>query len=111
MNVLMSKLSNLVPAAMLRKPTPLSAVKRQDTRWSSSFNMVDRYMKIRQFIGVIKHDDVSDLKLSAKQDTEVEALFPKLCEFQSVTKEIQSTSITFADVKFFLSPSLMTIQK
>ncbi|RAW31403.1 hypothetical protein PC110_g12236 [Phytophthora cactorum] len=47
---LMRKLRTLNQAVKLRAKTPLRAVLRQDTRWASTFSMLKRYFRLREFI-------------------------------------------------------------
>lgn len=46
-NEIMKKLKTLNAAAKLRKRTPLRARTRNETRWSSTFEMLLRYRKLK----------------------------------------------------------------
>ena len=48
--LLMKKLSTIKGAARLAKPSPLAAVQRNDTRWSSSFEMLRRFFELESVL-------------------------------------------------------------
>ena len=55
---LMLKLKQLKKPAALRRPSQLSTIRLNDTKWSSTFNMLNRYCELKDFI------DVSDTDLA-----------------------------------------------
>ena len=66
---LMHKLCYHIPAAMLRRLTPLSAFTANVTRWSSTHAMLKRYVAIREFITEIDLTEISLLLLSSEGKT------------------------------------------
>lgn len=58
---LMTKLRNLIPFPKLREHTPLKPLRNIATRWRLTFNMLQRYRAIREFIPKISLGDVSVL--------------------------------------------------
>ncbi|KAG3241349.1 hypothetical protein PI124_g13790 [Phytophthora idaei] len=74
---LMRKLRTLNQAAKLRVKTPLVPVHRQDTRWSSTFSMLDRYFRLREFLSA-DDEDIADLLPSRSVHRKLEDLLSKL---------------------------------
>lgn len=64
----MKKTSFQIAAAKLRKLTHLRSKLRNDTRWSSSFSMVNRYRKLQSFFPQIDLPDVQELCLNDEDD-------------------------------------------
>lgn len=96
---LMKKLSFQIPAAKLRMHTPLKATQRNETRWSSTYTMLSRFLELLPFLPRIDDDDVQLLIPSDQQNTEIRELCVKLAELDSVTKTLQNASTTMADVR------------
>ncbi|ETL25804.1 hypothetical protein L916_20405 [Phytophthora nicotianae] len=48
------------PSCKMRMKTPLMPILRQDTRWSSTFSMLERYIRLREFLSA-NDDDMMDL--------------------------------------------------
>ena len=102
-NSLMIELTNLKNAGRLRKlmkeenQRPLLPIKRNQTRWLSTFNMVKRYFKLKPFIQRIEETEAfwpirDDEKLLT---TNIELLK----ELESLTTYIQGDSITLYDTR------------
>lgn len=66
--LLMKKLSYQITAEILRQITPLTAKQANETRWCSTFTMLKRYVRIKEYIPLIKHQEVGDLLLSSEDD-------------------------------------------
>lgn len=66
-HTLMIKLRQLIPAAKLCRLTHLKSRCRNATRWSSSFQMLDRYEKIRDVLPKLGLDYIDELLQSARQ--------------------------------------------
>ncbi|KAJ8577246.1 hypothetical protein ON010_g1963 [Phytophthora cinnamomi] len=66
---LMIRLRTLTQSARLRAKTQLRPVIRQDTRWSSTFAILNRYFKSLEFINS-RDDDIADLMPSPAPDFE-----------------------------------------
>jgi hypothetical protein len=64
-------LRNVKQAGKLRTKTKLSAVLRNDTRWSSTFQMLERFFEIKDFI------DTSDGGLAVNLPSGLEMLLFK----------------------------------
>ncbi|ETO77890.1 hypothetical protein F444_06981 [Phytophthora nicotianae P1976] len=83
--------------AELKKHTELLPVKRNVTRWSSTFGMVERYVRIRQDIK--KVDAVEELIPTDGKHRKLLALLEHLKKFESVCKRLQRDETNMADVR------------
>ncbi|ETI44632.1 hypothetical protein F443_10683 [Phytophthora nicotianae P1569] len=95
---LMRKLRTLKQAAKLRAKTPLVAVLRQDTRWSSTFAMLKRYCKLSECISA-DDEELADLLLSRGDHRKLDALLASLQDVASVSKHLQSDGLTLLDAR------------
>ena len=94
----MITLRNVKQAGKLRTKTPLEPVIRNDTRWSSTHNMLLRFFCIREFL------DDTDIALIHNMPTplEVNALniaMEDLKEFESTTILLQDEKRTMSEVR------------
>ena len=93
----MKKASTLKVSAQLRKLTTLRPVKENDTRWSSTFFMIERFFRIQSELSA-----VADLIPLIPSLFEVDLLakgFVHLKHFNQVTKSLQEEGITFVRVR------------
>ena len=93
----MKKASTLKIAAKLRQLTKYACVKENDTRWSSTFNMVKRYFKIQPQLNAIV-----ELLTLLPTPVEVDALargFRSLTKFDAITVMLQREAITLVEVR------------
>lgn len=98
-NCLMVKLRTLLLSAQLLKLTPLRPKTRNTTRWSSSFEMVSRYMLIKEFLRKLDSDEVDNLCPTPAENRRIEALLKQLKVLESVTKMLQEESTSVSDVR------------
>ena len=89
---LMGKLSNIKQAAKLRRTTALQPVKRNVTRWSSTYSMVKRFFELEQ------HLDPRDAELipfipSRREEQELRNIFSDMKDFESVSKKLQEAGM------------------
>ncbi|RHY85750.1 hypothetical protein DYB26_013968 [Aphanomyces astaci] len=69
------------------------------TRWSSVYTMVQRYVDIRTFIALIDDDaDLDELRLSTREDREVDLLLAQLENFVTVTLALQRDTMSLYDM-------------
>lgn len=92
------KLRNLKSAAELRKHTNLKPKLDCPTRWSSSFEMVERYSKLRHIYGQLVQANVSNDLLSLREDQEIDTLHESLKYFNVFVKELQKDNMTLSKV-------------
>ncbi|KAE9274409.1 hypothetical protein PR003_g29614, partial [Phytophthora rubi] len=96
-NTLMSKLSQANNFAQLAKATNLHPIKRNITRWSSSFEMLQRYERIRPQIKTV--EAVEELIPTGASHRKLIELLQHMKKFDSVTKKLQCDGIDLADVR------------
>jgi hypothetical protein len=97
-NSLMVSLRNVKQAGKLRTRTPLEPVTRNDTRWSSTYDMLLRFFCIREFL------DDTDSALVHYMPTPLEVnelslALDDLKEFESTTKLLQDEKRTMSEVR------------
>ncbi|EGZ05724.1 hypothetical protein PHYSODRAFT_289169 [Phytophthora sojae] len=81
-----------------RLKTPLRPVIRQDTRWSSTFEMVQRYLQLLEFLDA-EGDDLMDLLPPPAMNKRLRALYQELCDIESVSKALQGHDVDLLDVR------------
>ncbi|KAE8891566.1 hypothetical protein PF005_g10966 [Phytophthora fragariae] len=98
---LMKKLCTVKGRALLRSYTSLAPVMRNDTRWSSTHAMLQRYTKLEPFLRSLDAETVSvselePLWLTRAENLRVTSLLKDLDYFESVTKTLQGTTLTLS---------------
>ncbi|RLN92817.1 hypothetical protein BBJ28_00025410 [Nothophytophthora sp. Chile5] len=101
---LMLKLRTIKGRALLRRVMKLSPVLRNDTRWSSSFEMLKRYVVLEPLIGSLGHGvleeyDIQPLLLRCSENDRARALLNDLRNFEGVTKTLQQSNLTLSGVR------------
>lgn len=101
-NCIMKKFKNLLHAAKLREYSHLRAVTKNDTRWSSTFNMISRYFELSNaFCEIGKHDvEVKLLRLTKTEEKNLSLLFKKLESLNQVTLALQNPKTTISTVQY-----------
>ncbi len=97
-NELMKTLGNIKQAGKLRKKTDLEPIKRNATRWSSTYEMLKRFFEIKEFI------DDEDEQLachlpSGLQLLSLQKLLQDLKQFEDITKELQKAAVSLSHVR------------
>jgi hypothetical protein len=95
---LMVTLRNVKQAGKLRTKTKLSPVLRNDTRWSSTYQMLKRFFELKDFI------DASDRAMVVNLPTGLEIItlqevMKNLEEFETATKLLQDNKRTLLEVR------------
>ncbi|EGZ15692.1 hypothetical protein PHYSODRAFT_506404 [Phytophthora sojae] len=103
-HALMTKLRTIKGRALLRRVSHLSPLLRNDTRWSSTYEMVARYVKLQPAIIKLVHDllvqyEVQPLLLRRAEHERAKALEKDLEKFEGVTKELQRSTLTLSAVR------------
>jgi hypothetical protein len=101
----MLKLSTLKQAGKLRQKTSLEPVKRNETRWSSTYQMIERFYRLREFL------DQDDMELMEFIPTgpdlvQIQGLQKHLQIFQDVTKQLQKSDLTLIDCRLIFDEIL-----
>ena len=73
-NNLMLKQRNLVLSAKLRRMTLFRPLIRNTTRWSSTFNLLNRYVRLREFVEQIESVEIDEMILMPSENRKVDAL-------------------------------------
>ena len=98
-NSIMKKCKTLKIAGELRERTDLCAVMRNVTRWSSTYEMVQRYLILREFID-IGNPEIAVLMPTIVENGEIETMVRDMKDFESVTKHLQKEDgVTLSDVR------------
>ncbi|KAF1785576.1 hypothetical protein GQ600_16930 [Phytophthora cactorum] len=84
---------------ILMLKTKLRPVLNQATCWSSTFCIVNRYMKLLEFIQ--DGDDLAEYLPSPAANRTLRKLLEDLKKIESVSKELQSKSVSIADVRSY----------
>jgi hypothetical protein len=103
-HALMSKLRTIKGRALLRRVSHLSPLLRNDTRWSSTYEMVARYVKLQPAITQLGHDllvdhEIQPLLLRRAEHERVKALEKDLIKFEGVTQALQKSTLTMSAVR------------
>ena len=98
-HALMTKLKTLILAARLMKLSQLRAKTRNVTRWSSTYEMLLRYNRLKDFLPKLNSSDIDSLCLSSSENRRVDTLLTNLKELESVTKILQAESTKLSDVR------------
>ena len=94
----MKKLQSLKNRAVLRKSTTLVPVIRNSTRWSSTYEMLKRYLELRPMIDS-SSIELATLLPNATENLMTEILFRDLKKFQSITLKLQSEDVDLGQVR------------
>ena len=103
----MKKAATLKVSAKLRQLTKLAVVRENATRWSSTYEMIDRYFKIQMQLSAL----VELLEL-LPTPLEVDTLsrgFRCLENFQAITKILQRDRIPFTEVRGIFITSVLPL--
>ncbi|KAG3127650.1 hypothetical protein PI124_g21880 [Phytophthora idaei] len=76
--------------------TKLRPVIRQDTRWGSTFAIVNRYFTLLEFIDT-NDDDIADLVPSPAYNRRLRALLNDVKKVESVSKALQGEDVSLLD--------------
>ncbi|KAG7361649.1 hypothetical protein IV203_036750 [Nitzschia inconspicua] len=98
---LMKKLKNIIPAAKLRKLTPLRAKCSNATRWSSTYEMLLRYKQLEEFLP--KLGLMEALQAENRTLLEVRDLFDEVIKKYPETKDRLSENASIIHDKLFES--------
>lgn len=96
---LMKKLRNPKRRAQLRNYTNLSPLVCNDTRWSSTYEMLRRYIEVKEHLPQLHVEEIDDLIPSRKEHDGILDLCKTLGSLDSVTKCLQKDSTTISEVR------------
>ncbi|KAG6611487.1 uncharacterized protein IUM83_15634 [Phytophthora cinnamomi] len=101
---LMTKFRTIKGRALLRRVSSLAPLLLNDTRWSSTYAMVKRYLHLEPAIsqlghGVLVDYDWQPLLLRRAEHERARGLLKDLTAFEGVTKALQKTTLTLSAVR------------
>ncbi|KAE9346625.1 hypothetical protein PF008_g8198 [Phytophthora fragariae] len=101
----MSKLRTIKGRTLLRRVSHLSPLSN-DIRWSSTYEMVARFVELQLAITQLGHDllfdhEVQPLLLRRAEHERVKALEKDHIKFEGVTQALQKSSLTMPAVRLF----------
>lgn len=95
----MIKLKTLLLSEKLATYTSLRARTRNETRWGSTFDMLQRYQKVFNHPDLLDSRKVAGLALNTAADHRVNRLFEHLENLDSFTRRLQKNNKTIATVR------------
>ena len=98
-NRLMVKFRKLAFGSKLRQLLPLRRRILNVTRWSSAFEMLHRFLRMRDFLPQINFTIVDEMALTVAKNRRVECLVETLMEFEAVTNSLQDDETSMSDVR------------
>lgn len=106
----MKKLKHIKSAGKLRRVTKLKPVLRNVTRWSSTYNMIKRYLQFTQLGDRLLEIDstLPDVLLSRTELAKVTRKMETFRRLEHISKLIQAEKVTMFDVRFYFD-SLMDL--
>lgn len=99
-NILMGRLKGLKLSGLLRDMTHLRPIQRNITRWSSTADMVSRYLQLKHHLAHLEssHELIDHLP-SVREANDLAVLDVTLSKLNSVTKALQRKSLDLGDVR------------
>ncbi|OWZ08901.1 hypothetical protein PHMEG_00018486 [Phytophthora megakarya] len=102
-HALITKMRTIKGRAILRRVTDLSPLLRNDTRWSSTHEIVKRYTKLDPALNSLAHGSLVDfeiqpLMLRRAESERSHALLKLLNDFEGVTKTLQRSALTLSAI-------------
>jgi hypothetical protein len=107
-DAIMVRLRTLKEASKLRDKTDYAAILRNSTRWSSTHDMVVRYLILQQFLDVADAQ-LADVLLSPAEQFQVANLKTHLVKLNKVTLKLQTHGISMAGTTLEQMPVLSRI--
>ena len=104
-SLVMKKASTLKIAAKLRQLTAYSTVRENDTRWSSTYQMLTRFFKIQSQLSVLA--ELLELLPSHLETDILSKAHRSLTKFDQVTVMLQRKGMTFVEARWILDEVLV----
>ena len=100
---LMKRLRTLKNAAALRKKTDLRPVMRNQTRWSSAFKMISRFLELYPFLDVT-NPEIAEFLPTAIEKIEIECVYEDLKKLDSITLKLQNDKLSLFETRVLFDP-------
>ena len=99
-NTLMGKLKSLKLSGKLREHTPLQPIQRNKTFWSSTYDMINRYIELKPFLDFFQEEpNLIDNLLTPRENNDLQTLQDDLKNLFSVTCALQRENLDLYDVR------------
>lgn len=99
-NQLTSKLLTVKSAAKLRRTIELQPLKKNDTRWTSTYSMVERFFALLPHLDEFSDDEtITELIPTKIKQIVLKALMKKMSDFHETTLELQKASTSVVLVR------------
>ena len=98
-STLMKKARTAKNSARLRQLTNLKAIKENDTRWSSTFNMLSRYLRLKEELSAV--DALVDFLPGPPEHRIIQTCFTQLEKFNIIMLDLQSAALSFVEARLF----------
>ncbi|ETP46085.1 hypothetical protein F442_07622 [Phytophthora nicotianae P10297] len=99
---LMRRLRTITQASKLRLKTSLRPKLRNETRWGSTFAMLDRYLVLREYISA-DDDELAEVMPSPAANRRLKALLVEMADVESISKKLQSIDLNLLDARDLLN--------
>lgn len=86
-------------AAFLRQYTDLKAIKKNETRWTSTYEMLERYVRLLPYLSQIQDPHIVKKFLNPSENLLVKELVNDLELINKMMKYLQRDDITLADAR------------
>lgn len=98
-NTLMLKLRTLLMSDKLQQHTTIRPLLRNETRWSSSFEMCKRYVEIRDYLSSLDSAEMDDMSLTVSANRKLDSLLICLNDLESVANSLEHDSTTLCNMR------------
>ena len=85
-------------SAQLRRKTSLRPILKNETRWSSTFEMTQRYFRLKEFIDIYD-EGLRDFIFSVAEEFQLQTVSEKLKDFESVSKHLQKDAANMGEAR------------
>lgn len=105
-HVLMVKLRTPLISAKLRRVTHLKPKLRNDTRWSSKYQMIKKHVELCGHVNELGSEEVDDLVLMQSGERKVDQLLTQLTQLDHVTQKLQRHDATLRTAGAYFDDTL-----
>ena len=102
-NALMGKMKSVKLSAKLRQFTHLRPIQANITRWSSTHQMINRYMQLKEFMVYFDEENILEFIPSPKENATLSEVQQKLATLDSVTMALQRESTDASCVRLLFN--------
>ncbi len=110
-NNLMCKLKTIKNSAAFKELTNFKPIQKNDTRWSSTSAMINRYQELKPFIlslAISSNDTTISFIPTVQENSVINKLADNLKKLNSITRALQDTSLTLSEVRFLFDEIVLS---